>query len=206
METRSAKVADTKAQILRAAHDVLLAQGNAGLSTRRVAEQAEVPLSQIQYHFGSKEGMILALFENMNRALLDRQRAMFDDPALTVAQQWDRACDFLEDDLNSGYVQILQELVGAGWSNPTIRAAVAGGLDHWHRLLVAAVTRAARRTGVLSPFTADEAAALVSVVFLGVEAQIMLGRDRPDVPMRAALRRVGDVIRSLEAVKQKEDG
>ena len=27
------------------------------------------------------------------------------------------ACDFLEDDLDSGYVRVLQEMIAAGWSN-----------------------------------------------------------------------------------------
>ena len=41
----------------------LLADGYAGLSTRKVAEEAGVPLSQLHYHFGSKGGLILALLE-----------------------------------------------------------------------------------------------------------------------------------------------
>ncbi|MCZ6738117.1 MAG: TetR family transcriptional regulator, partial [Actinobacteria bacterium] len=46
---------DTRAEILDAARRCLLADGYAALSTRKVAEDAGVPLSQIHYHFGSKE-------------------------------------------------------------------------------------------------------------------------------------------------------
>ena len=52
----------------------LLAVGYANLSTRAVAEAAEVPLSQIHYHFGSKQQLILAVLEAENERLLDRQR------------------------------------------------------------------------------------------------------------------------------------
>jgi AcrR family transcriptional regulator len=164
-----------------------------------VAEAAGTPMSQIQYHFGSKEGMLVALFEDMNAALLKRQGRLFDDPDLTLAEQWDLACDFLEDDLDSGYVQILQELIAAGWSNPAIRAKVVEGLDGWSRLLTVAVRRAERQLGSFSPLSAEDVAALISAAFLGAEAQLLLGREDTLAPHRKALRRVGALIASLEA-------
>ena len=109
MARTSNKRMETGAALLEAARQVLRQTGYAGLSTRGVAEAAGVPLSQIHYHFGSKEGMILALFEYLNAQLIDRQNAMFGDESLTLSQQWDRACDYLDDDIASGYVRILHE-------------------------------------------------------------------------------------------------
>ena len=48
----------TATQILEAARSCLLADGYANLSTRKVADGAGVPLSQIHYHFGGKRGMV----------------------------------------------------------------------------------------------------------------------------------------------------
>ncbi len=107
------KVEATRTSILDAAGSVLRERGYASLSTREVAAAAGVPLSQIHYHFGSKQGMVLALFEYMNARLLDRQNAMFADPGLTLSEQWDLACDYLDDDLATGYVRVLQELLAA---------------------------------------------------------------------------------------------
>ena len=73
--------ADTRGAILAAARSCLLADGYANLSTRRVADAAEVPLSQIHYHFGSKRQLILAVLEAENERLLERQREMFDAPS-----------------------------------------------------------------------------------------------------------------------------
>jgi len=188
----------TRAEILRAAHEVLIENGFAGLSTRRVSDILAAPMSQIQYHFGSKEGMILALFEDMNARLVARQKELFEAPGLTVSEQWDKACEYLEEDIGAGYVRILQELISAGWSNPNIGAAVTKGLDVWQALLTQAAERAERELGSFAPFTAPEIASLVSVAYLGAESQILLGRDREDVPIRRALRRFGDVIRLLE--------
>ena len=52
-----AKKPETGTTLLEATKKVLRQNGYAGLSTRDVAEAAGVPLSQIHYHFGSKQGM-----------------------------------------------------------------------------------------------------------------------------------------------------
>ena len=116
--------------LLEAAKKVLRQNGYAGLSTRDVAAAAGVPLSQIHYHFGSKQGMVLALFEYLNAQLLDRQNALFGDTTLKLSEQWDRACDYLDDDIASGYVRVLQELIAASWSNPrSPRSSAPGSWD-----------------------------------------------------------------------------
>ena len=189
--------ADTRTLILDAAHRRLLADGYAGLSTRKVAEQAHVPLSQLHYHFGSKQGLILALFEQENQRRLDRQQAMYAED-LPLWQRYERACDYLEDDLGSGYVRVLQEMIAAGWSNHGVCEAVRELLAGWFQLLAGVAREAGRRYGSLGPFTAEELAALVGSAFLGSEELLLLGFDRQLLPIRSALRRVGIVLRQLE--------
>jgi AcrR family transcriptional regulator len=189
--------ADTRALILDAARRQLLADGYAGLSTRKVAEQAQVPVSQVHYHFGSKQGLILTLFAEENQRRLDRQRGMYAED-LPLWRRYERACDYLEDDLDSGYVRVLQEMIAAGWSNPGVCEAVRELLSGWFHLLADVVREAECRHGTLGPFTAEELAALVGSAFLGSEALLLLGFDRQMLPIRSALRRVGVVLRQLE--------
>jgi AcrR family transcriptional regulator len=188
---------DTHTLILDAARSRLLADGYAGLSTRKVAEEAAVPLSQLHYHFGSKQGLILALFEEENRRRLDRQRSMYAED-LPLWQRYERACDFLEDDLDSGYVRVLQEMLAAGWSNAELGAAVRELLGGWVALLAEVTRETERRHGPLGPFTAEEVATLVASAFFGSEELLLLGFDRELLPIRSALRRVGVLIRDLE--------
>ena len=193
------KVEKTKAELLQAARKVLTEHGFAGLSTRRVAEAAQTQMSQIRYHFGSKEGMILALFEYLNDGLIERQAKVFQAPGLSVSEKWDLACDYLEEDLASGYVRVLQELIAAGWSNPAVGAAMRAALAQWQRLIRALAEELAdRRPDGLGPFRTQDFAALVSAAFIGAETQILLGVSEDDLPLRAALRRVGDLIRKIE--------
>ena len=106
---------DTRTAILDAARRRLLVDGYGGLSTRKVAKEARVPLSQLHYHFGSKQGLILALLEDENQRRLARQQNMYAEDA-PLWQRYGRACDFLDDDLDSGYVRVLHEMIAAGWS------------------------------------------------------------------------------------------
>jgi AcrR family transcriptional regulator len=191
-------VVDTRTQIIEAARRRLLADGYAGLSTRKVADEAEVPLSQLHYHFGSKRGLILALFEQENQQRLDRQRRLYAEDT-PLWQRYERACDYLEDDLDAGYVRVLHEMIAAGWSNAEIGEAVRQLLGGWFVLLTEVARETERRHGPLGPFTADEVATLVGAAFFGAEALLLLGFDRQVLPVRSALRRVGVLIRQAEA-------
>jgi AcrR family transcriptional regulator len=187
----------TRTLIIEAARRRLLADGYAGLSTRKVAEEAGVPLSQLHYHFGSKGGLIQALFEDENQRLLERQMRMYAED-VPLWQRYERACDFLEADLDSGYVRVLQEMIAAGWSNDEIRDAVRELLGGWYQLLAEVAREAERRHGPLGPFTAEEVATLIGTAFIGAEALLLLGFDREVLPIRSALRRIGVLIRNLE--------
>ncbi|HSK06710.1 MAG TPA: TetR/AcrR family transcriptional regulator [Acidimicrobiia bacterium] len=187
----------TRASILDAGKQALLDAGYSGLSTRKIAEAAGVPLSQIHYHFGSKQGLVLAVLEEENRKLLKRQQTMYSQE-MPLWKQWEQACDDLEDDLESGYVRVLQELMAAGWANPEIGVAVKDMLRNWYVLLADVADRASERIGGLGPFTPSEAGFVAGVPFLGAEAMILLGFTEEEVPIRSALRKFGEVLRALE--------
>lgn len=199
MARAAATKADTSITMLEAAKTVLRQNGYAKLSTRDVAETAGVPLSQIHYHFGSKQGMLLALYEYLNSQLLDRQNAMYANTTLTLSQQWDLACDYLDDDIASGYVRIMQELIAASWSDPEVAKVLRAGLKGWLDLLIEAARRAERNFGSLGPFSAEEIAGLVAQAFIGGESLYLLGAEQEGLPVRRALRRVGDLIRLAES-------
>ena len=196
-ERRGRATADTRAAILAAARACLLADGYANLSTRAVAEAADVPLSQIHYHFGSKQQLILEVLAAENARLLDRQRGLFggDEP---LWRQWEQACAYLDDDLRSGYVRVLNELVAAAWSDPELAAAVRELIGGWFGLLGDVARRVAEQRGGLGPFTPEEIGALMGLPFVGAEPMLLLGFDEEALPARTALRKIGAVIRLFE--------
>jgi AcrR family transcriptional regulator len=188
--------------LLEAARQVLHDRGYAALSTREVAAAAGVPLSQIHYHFGSKQGLVLALFEYLDAQLLERQQALFNDASLSLADQWDRACDYLDQDLASGYVRVMQELAAAGWADPAVGDVVRKSLEDWIGLVIGLARRFEEQHGPLGPLSAEEVGALVSNAFIGAESLVLNGLENTSrIPIRESLRRIGALIRTLERRK-----
>ncbi len=188
---------DTASKIIEAARACLLADGYAAMSTRKVADQAGVPLSQIHYHFGSKDDLILGLLHAENEGLLARQSEAFSSD-LPVWKKWDLACDYFDQDLSSGYVRVLQEMMAAGWSSDALGKEIRDIFGGWLAVLTG-LAREAEELGVKVPgLSAEEVAALVAVAFVGAESWILVGMEDDDVPLRTALRKLGDLIRIAE--------
>jgi AcrR family transcriptional regulator len=187
----------TATKILDSARSCLLADGYANLSTRRVADGAGVPLSQIHYHFGGKRGLVLAVLDRENQRLVGRQRQMYGTP-LPLWKRYEQACDFLDDDLASGYVRVLQEMIAAGWSDDAVAGQVLAMLRGWVDILEDVAREAEGRFGPLGPFSAADVATLVGLAFLGGEAMALLGDEAWAERVRTALRRFTDLIRAAE--------
>jgi len=197
------KKVDTSTTLLEAAERMLRQKGYAALSTRDVAAAAGVPLSQIHYHFGSKQGMVLALFAYLNARLLDRQNAMFGDASLKPSEQWDRACDHLDDDIASGYVRVLQELIAASWADAAVAQVVRTAIMEWVDLIVGAARTAERELGGLGSFTPEEVGAFAAKAFIGAEGLYLLDLENKGSPVRQSLRRIGDLVRGAECGPSK---
>ncbi|MDE5452477.1 TetR family transcriptional regulator [Bradyrhizobium sp. CSA112] len=198
MARAAVKKIETSTGLLEAAKKVLRRAGYAGLSTREVAAEAAVPLSQIHYHFGSKQNLVLELFEYLNAQLLDRQNKLFGDTSLKLSEQWDRACDYLDEDIASGYVRVLQELIAVSWHDAEVAKVIRAGLMGWVDLIVGVVRAAEQKIGPLGPFSAEEVGAIAASCFIGGESLFLLGLEKKGSPIRASLRRVGDLIRIAE--------
>ncbi|MEA2124047.1 MAG: hypothetical protein QOI80_829, partial [Solirubrobacteraceae bacterium] len=81
----------TRGTILEAARQRVLDEGIARLSTRSVAEAAGVPLSQLHYHFGSKQQLILDVLEAEDERRLARQTEMYAE-GRPLWQRYEQAC------------------------------------------------------------------------------------------------------------------
>lgn len=191
--------ARAKLQLLEAAEQCLLRDGYAALSTRAVATAADTPLSQIHYHFGSKQQLMLALLTHQNQKLLDRQARTFEQD-VPLSKRWTRACDYLDEDIRSGYVRVLQEIIAAGYSDAALAGAARELLGGWFRLLRELANEAESALGGFGELAAEDVACLVGLAFLGAESMLLIDMD---LPIRKALRAIG---RTIEAFEQRHAG
>ncbi len=181
-------------RLLEAAELCLLRDGYAALSTRAVAEAAQTPLSQIHYHFGSKQGLVLALLEHQSGKLLSRQAVTLGQDA-PVSARWLQACDHLDEDLASGYARVLQEIIAAGFSDAKVAAAARQVLNGWFVLLTQLGADVRAALGGLNSVGSAEVGCLVGLAFLGAESMILIDMD---LPIRGALRAVGQALAEVE--------
>lgn len=187
-------------RLLDAAGRCLQRDGYAGLSTRAVAVEAATQLSQIHYHFGSKRGLVLALLQHRNDELLDRQGSMLGSET-PLSCRWQQSCDFLEDDLRSGYVRVLQEIVASGYSDPELAAAARQTLKGWFVLLRNFAIDLRSIGGASSEVSADQLSCLIGLAFLGAETMLLVDTE---LPVIASLRAVGSILSKIEG-SQEED-
>ena len=199
MARTAVKKIETSTSLLEAAKKVLRHAGYAGLSTREVAAEAGVPLSQIHYHFGSKQNLVLQLFEYLNAQLLDRQHRLFGDPSLKLSEQWDRACDYLDEDIASGYVRVLQELIAVSWHDAEVAKVIRAGIMGWIDLIVGlARRRLKRRSARSAPSRRRKSARSPPPALSGAKACSCSAWRRRARRSAQSLRRVGDLIRTAE--------
>jgi AcrR family transcriptional regulator len=193
---RALKGQATRDRIVQAARDVLVAYGHAGTSTRAVAEAAGVNLSQVHYHFGGRQGLLIEVLHRENEALLARQNALFSAPG-PLSEKWRLASDFLDDDIESGYVRVLWELWAAGLTDPELAAGWREAVVKWHELLESVFATWIEEVGLELPITARVMTNLVSDVFYGIEVHRLGGLD-------AGHREVLDALGAL--IERAEEG
>jgi len=194
---------DTRAKILDAAFRRLATEGYAALSVREIARDAGVNHALINYHFRTKDQLVIAVLDAANQRLLARQAAMYQAPS-GFAQKWADARRFYESDLGSGFVRVQAELWAASLSNAELRDKFLPRLLAWKQLVFEAVREAlaaAKAQGVELPrtFSAEVIACWISEFWLGMEFADLLGVKEEQAAHRAALDAVQSLLESLDA-------
>ena len=194
---------DTKGRILDAAFRALVSGGYAALSMREIAREAGVNHALINYHFRTKDQLVIAVLDEANRQLLARQREMYRGPG-DFARKWAQARSFYADDIASGFVRVQAELWAASLSNPELRDKFVPRILTWKRVVAEGVADAVSQLescGVTlpPPFTREVIATWISEYWLGMEFTDLLGarEDRPK--LKAALDAVGMLLEGLDA-------
>lgn len=75
----------TSEKIIKSAYHLLSEKGYANITMRNIAQEANVALSQLTYHYESKEGLILAVMESaMNKFFLICEARVFANTSIKI--------------------------------------------------------------------------------------------------------------------------
>jgi AcrR family transcriptional regulator len=194
---------DTKAKILDAAYRRLAQEGYAALSTREIARDAGVNHALINYHFRSKDQLVIAVLDEANRQLLERQQRMYAAP-MSFAEKWAEARRFYEADLASGFVRVQAELWAASMANPELREKFLPRILAWKGVVLGGVREAfaalaASGATLPAPFTPEVIATWITEFWLGMEFADLIGIREDQIAHRTALDAIGQLLESLDA-------
>ena len=158
----------TEERFLDAAERLLISDGYATISTRRLAEEAGVNHGLVHYYFGSMEQLFVRVLERFTEQLIARQREMYaaDIPFI---EKWRRAMAYLDEDRVSGYQKIWFELQALAWNRPDLRERLIRVRHQWAEVLTEACQRACGEYGIdTERFPVEALATLVGTFNEGI--------------------------------------
>ena len=157
---------DAEGELLDAAERLLVEIGYAGITTRRVAEEAGVNHGLVHYYFGSMENLLVRVLERFTGRLIARQRAMYASEIPFIAK-WREAMRYLIGE-DVEYEKIWLELQALAWNRPELRERVAHVNEEWRSVLTEALEAPRAQYGITMPLEA-----LVSLVMTFNEGIIL---------------------------------
>ena len=203
-EAAPAPVHETKARILEAAFQRLAREGYGALSIREIGRDAGVNHALVNYHFKSKEQLVIAVLDEANKRLLARQERLYAAPG-SYADKWAQARRFYENDLASGFVRVLMELHAASMSNPVLRDAFAPRMNAWFEVVGKAVADAFDYYELDLPVPPQVVATWICNFWMGTELAMLAGTGQRESHL-AALAAVEDLLRKLDTQRKPAKG
>jgi AcrR family transcriptional regulator len=136
----SAPRAAAEEAFLDAAERLLVETGYAGITTRRLADEAGANHGLVHYYFGSMENLLVRVLERFTERLIVRQRELYA-AELPFVEKWRTAMRYLvEEDV--AYQKVWLELQALAWNRPELRERVARVQGEWRAVLLEAFERA----------------------------------------------------------------
>jgi AcrR family transcriptional regulator len=143
--------------LLDAAERLLVDVGYAGITTRRLAEEAGVNHGLVHYYFGSNENLLVRALERFTERLIARHRELYAAD-LPFVEKWRTAMRYLVSE-DVTYEKVWLELQALGWNHPEQRERLARVNAEWRAVLTEAFAKPHRQLGIEMPLEA-----LVSLV------------------------------------------
>ena len=157
--------------LLDAAERLLVEVGHAGVTTRRLAEEAGVNHGLVHYYFGSIESLLVRTLERFTERLIRRQRELYASD-LPFIEKWRTAMRYLMSE-DVTYEKVWLELQAVAWNQPELRERVAAVNAEWRAVLTEAFAEPHERYGVEMPL--DALVSLVMTFNEGIILERLLG-------------------------------
>jgi AcrR family transcriptional regulator len=167
----------TRAALVEGAIETLREAGFAGASARQIARRANCNQALVFYHFGSVHDLLLAALEDISARRLSEYRGRLENAA-TLTDLIDGARSVFVEDLDSGQLTVLVEMINGAQSVPGLGERVAACLAPWRDFAETTIRRVLASSPVAALLPAREVAHGAVAGILGLELLADLDGDR----------------------------
>jgi AcrR family transcriptional regulator len=185
----------TRARIVDAALQALRDEGIAGISARSIARHGGFNQALIFYHFGSVEGLLVAVA----RSESERRSALYA-PALAEVSSLSElvavARRLHDEEFQAGTVAALTQMLAGAVGSEELSRGIADSLRPWTALVGDTIDRLLAETPFGDLLPRDDLTSGVAALFLGIE--LLTGLD-PDMAQ-------GSLFTTMETVATLIDG
>lgn len=162
--------------IIDAALEAVKTRGVAGASARTIAQIGGFGQALIYYHFGSLNGLLIAALEFTSLKRLDRYRE-FAETVATLEEMVSTGRQLFKEDVASGHITVLSELVAACLTHPDMGPEVMRCLEPWVDLTQGLIDRFLVGSGLEGFIDSRDAAHALIAFYMGMEMLYHLDQD-----------------------------
>jgi AcrR family transcriptional regulator len=159
---------DPQGQLLDAAERLLEREGAVGITTRKVANEAQINPALVHYYFESVEELCAKVIERVSDDLIERQRRIFHSE-MSLSVQWRQATEPLRSNIGRRRMKVWFELSAMAVNRPVLLRKMVEVNAAWRKVIRDAIERERVSRGIdVAGFSDDALAALMSVVLKGL--------------------------------------
>jgi AcrR family transcriptional regulator len=170
----------TRGRVVEAALQALKTNGYAGASTRVIAAAGGFQPGLIFYYFETLDDLLVQALAHSSEERLARYRAAVEE-ADAIERLLELLSEIYRDDVASGHIRVVSELVGASVTNPKLAPRVIALMEPWVELAESAVDRALTGSPLRELASPRELALTAVTFYLGANLLTHLVPDRADV-------------------------
>jgi len=185
----------TRTRIVEAALQALRDEGIAGISARSIARHGGFNQALIFYHFGSVEGLLVAVARRES----ERRSALYA-PALAAVTSLSElvavARRLHDEEFQAGTVAALTQMLAGAVGSEELARGIADSLRPWTALVGETIDRLVADTPFRDVLPRDDLTSGVAALFLGIELLTSLDPDLAE----------GSLFTTMESVARLIDG
>ncbi len=158
----------TRARIIDAAIRTLKGRGFAGASARAIAQTGGFNQALIFYHFGTVNDLLLAALDETSARRMQRYSAALRG-IRTLPELMEQAARIYREDLESGHIKVLAELIAGASSSPSLGPEIVTRIEPWVGFTEEALGGVLAGSPLEPLVPTEDLAFAVVALYLGVE-------------------------------------